>query len=102
MKRIDLLLSASLVVARVCAMSVAGAQDSRSKVTLKVPSHEPVAANAAERGDLAALRKAIAAGADVNAPQGDGMTALHWAAERGDAALTTTLLAAHADVKAKT
>ncbi len=37
-------------------------------------------------------------GADVNAPQGDGMTALHWAAERGDAELTNMLIYGGANV----
>ena len=34
----------------------------------------------------------------MNVPQGDGMTALHWASERGDAALVEILLNAGADV----
>ena len=54
------------------------------------------------KGDVAAVRKLIAQRADVNAAQGDGMTALHWAAERGDTALTSLLLKAHANVKAVT
>jgi ankyrin repeat protein len=41
-------------------------------------------------------------GADVNAAQGDGMTALHWAAERGDAALAEMLVYAGANVEAET
>ena len=32
------------------------------------------------RGDAAAVRALLKQGADVNAAQGDGMTALHWAA----------------------
>ena len=59
-------------------------------------------ADAAMRGDVETVRKLIKQGASVNAAQGDGMTALHWAAERGDAALTDALLAAHANVKAVT
>lgn len=59
-------------------------------------------ADAAMKGDLARVRALIASGASVNAPQGDGMTALHWAAERGDSAMTVTLLRAHASVKATT
>ena len=39
-------------------------------------------ADAAMRGDVAAVRTLLQQGADVNAPQGDGMTALHWAAEQ--------------------
>ena len=41
-------------------------------------------ADAAMRGDVAAVATLLQQGADVNAAQGDGMTALHWAAERGD------------------
>jgi ankyrin repeat protein len=53
---------------------------------------------AASRGDLSTVRALIAAKADVNAAQGDGMTALHWAAERGDAAMAQLLLKAGAKV----
>ena len=41
--------------------------------------------DAAKTGDHEALRALLKQGADVNAVQGDGMTALHWAATRGDA-----------------
>ncbi len=40
--------------------------------------------------------------ADVNAAQGDGMTALHWAAMKNDAELAQTLLYAGANVRATT
>src|SRR5690348_11490884 len=51
-------------------------------------------ADAAERGDFAAVHALINQQADVNAPQADGMTALHWAAQHGDAE-TVELLIAH-------
>jgi ankyrin repeat protein len=51
-------------------------------------------ADAAARGDLEAVEALLAQGADVNAPQGDGMTALHWAAHRGDVSMMETLLRA--------
>ena len=41
-------------------------------------------------------------GVDVNAAQGDGMTALHWAAERGDAELADLLVYAGANIGAVT
>ena len=63
--------------------------------------HSPVA-DAAQRGDLEAVRQLLRAGADVNAPQGDGMTGLHWAAQRGDEALCEALLYAGARVDAGT
>ena len=56
-------------------------------------------ADAAMEGDIAAVRALLAGGADVNAAQGDGMTALHWAAERGDADLAAMLLYAGAVVE---
>ena len=55
---------------------------------------------AARAGDVAAVRALVADGADVDARQGDGTTALHWAAHRGDLALAEALLAADADVNA--
>ncbi|HET6959155.1 MAG TPA: ankyrin repeat domain-containing protein [Vicinamibacterales bacterium] len=61
----------------------------------------PVAA-AAMRSDAAAVRALVKDGKDVNAAQGDGMTALHWAAMHGDADLTSALLYAGANVRATT
>ena len=55
---------------------------------------------AARAGDVAAVRALVADGADVDARQGDGATALHWAAHRGDLTLAEALLAAGADVDA--
>jgi uncharacterized protein len=68
-------------------------------VTAVPPS--PVA-DAAMKGDLAAVRTLIVQGANVNAAHGDGMTALHWAAERGDSAMTAVLIRAKANVSATT
>ena len=65
------------------------------------PSESPVA-DAAMRGDRGAVRSLLAGGADVNAAQGDGMTALHWAAERGDVDMADMLLQAGATVEATT
>ena len=59
-------------------------------------------ADAAMRGDTAAVRTLIAQGSDVNAAQGDGMTALHWAALNGDVKTMDVLLAAKAKVDALT
>ena len=41
-------------------------------------------ADAAQKGDKAAVQKLILQKADVNAPQVDGATALHWAVYRQD------------------
>jgi ankyrin repeat protein len=59
-------------------------------------------ADAAMRGDVGAVRALIARRVDVNVPQGDGMTALHWAADRGDSTIAIELLRAKADVRART
>src|SRR5215471_13672899 len=59
-------------------------------------------ADAAMIGDRASVRTLLTSGEDVNAAQGDGMTALHWAARRGDAELVTMLLSAGANVRATT
>jgi uncharacterized protein len=59
-------------------------------------------ADAAMRGDIAAVKSLIKQGVDVGAAQGDGMTALHWAAERGDAELAEVLVYAGANVSAVT
>jgi ankyrin repeat protein len=56
-------------------------------------------ADAAEKKDRARVAALLKQGADVNAAQADGMTALHWAAYHEDVPLTTQLLkaGAHAD-----
>ena len=59
-------------------------------------------ADMAAKGDRAAVRALLKDGADVNAAQGDGTTALHWAAMKGDAELVQMLIVAGANVKATT
>lgn len=59
-------------------------------------------ADAAERSDTAAVRDLLRSGADVNAAQGDGMTALHWAAVNGDEELAGVLLYAGANTESTT
>jgi len=58
--------------------------------------------DAAMRGDRASVMALIKQGADVNAPQGDGVTALHWAARTADAELVKALVAAGANAGART
>jgi uncharacterized protein len=65
------------------------------------PAEAPVAAAAMQR-DRAAVRTLLKQGEDVNAAQGDGMTALHWAARHGDDELAQMLLYAGANVRATT
>ena len=55
-------------------------------------------ADAAEQPDKISVRKLLEAGVDVNAPQVDGTTALHWAAYHDDAEAVALLLRAGANV----
>ncbi|HEY7819457.1 MAG TPA: ankyrin repeat domain-containing protein, partial [Vicinamibacteria bacterium] len=64
-------------------------------------SKTPVA-DAAKAGSHEIVRTLLQRGEDVNAAQGDGMTALHWAALAGDVDLARMLLYAGANVKATT
>jgi ankyrin repeat protein len=57
-------------------------------------------ADAAMRGEAAAVRALLTRNTDVNAPQADGATALHWAAYRGDQELAGLLIRAGANAKA--
>jgi ankyrin repeat protein len=63
---------------------------------------EAPVADAARRGDMDAVRQLLRDGADVNAAQPDGMSALHWAAERGDVQLAQMLLYAGASTETVT
>ena len=63
---------------------------------------ESPVADAAMRGDAEEVRVLIERGLDVNAPQGDGMTALHWAAQGESLEITRMLLDAGADPAAVT
>ena len=56
------------------------------------------AADAAQRNDIAALRGMVTRRIDVNAPQADGTTALHWAAHWNDVEAARLLIAAGAKV----
>jgi uncharacterized protein len=56
-------------------------------------------ADAVMRGDQAAVEKLVEQHADVNAPQADGATALHWAVFRSDKAMVDLLLRAGANAK---
>jgi ankyrin repeat protein len=56
-------------------------------------------ADAVMHGDTTVVRKLVEQHADVNAPQADGATALHWAAFRSDKEMVEILLHAGANPK---
>lgn len=66
-----------------------------------VPPESPIA-NAAMQDDTEEVRSLLRSGADVNAAQGDGMTALHWAAENDNDELAVMLIHAGANLGAVT
>ncbi len=85
----QLLLAGLLMMATAFASPAAAASDS------------PLA-DAARDGDVERVRALIAERANLNAAQGDGMTALHWAAFNDDHEIARLLLAADAEVMVRT
>ena len=71
-------------------------------LSVGISAAESPIADAASRGDREAVKALLKKAADVNAAQGDGMTALHWAAMSGDAEMTQMLLVAGANVRSTT
>jgi ankyrin repeat protein len=82
-------------------LNAAGALCLTLLLAAAVAPDSPVA-DAAMRGDVDQVRALLRVGADVNAAQGDGMTALHWAAESGDVGLAQVLIYAGANLEAQT
>ena len=64
------------------------------------PNGRAPVADAAEKMDGARVRALLKQRADVNVPQVDGMTALHWATYHGDVALARELIRAGASANA--
>ena len=73
-----------------------------SSVLLQAQASKAPVADAAMAKNAALLRQLLKGGADANASQGDGMSALHWAAMHGDAAMTEMLLVSGANPRATT
>ena len=89
--------SKSLVVGFCAAMFLAAL----GQVSVATAADAPLA-DAAMRGDQAAVRSLLDQQVDVNRAQGDGTTALHWAAYHDDLEMARLLTAAGADVSAQT
>jgi len=66
--------------------------------SLGAAGKEALLADAVQRGDRQAVLALLKTRADVNAPQSDGATALHWAAYLDDADTTALLIRAGAKV----
>ncbi|HXI26815.1 MAG TPA: ankyrin repeat domain-containing protein [Vicinamibacterales bacterium] len=71
-----------------------------SAVTLSAAGADAPLADAMEKMDRAAVHALLQRRADVNAPQVDGMTALHWAAYQDDVESVELLVRSGASVKA--
>ncbi len=71
-------------------------------ILLSAATGDTRVAEAAMKGDRVTVRALLKQAADVNAAQGDGMTALHWAALKGDAEMADLLIYAGANLKATT
>src|SRR2546422_10355859 len=71
-----------------------------STVTLLGVGSDAVLADAAEKMDRRTIRTLLQRRVDVNAPQVDGMTALHWATYQDDLETVDLLVRAGANVKA--
>ena len=83
-----------------CFVSAVSALLLLATATCAYANAEPDLVAAVRTGDLAAVRSLIGSETDVDAPQGDGATALHWAAHRSDLEATELLLEAGAEVNA--
>src|SRR4051812_3380637 len=79
----------SLAVALLCLLTTSAFSASTSPL-----------ADAAEKSDLAAIRTLLKKQSEVDAPQPDGMTALHWAVYHGDIEAAKILIQHKANVAA--
>ena len=70
-------------------------------IVAATPFESPVA-DAAQAGDVEQVRVLLQQGADVNAAQSDGLTALHWAALNNNREIVDLLLYAGATIKPHT
>jgi len=71
-----------------------------STVGLRAAGSDALLADAAEKLDRAKIRTLLQQRVDVNTPQVDGMTALHWATYQDDLEIAERLVRAGAHVNA--
>jgi ankyrin repeat protein len=90
------------IVRVIFVLFLATAVNAVNVVVSATPESPTPVADAAMHRDAQAVRSLLRQGGDVNAAQGDGMTALHWAAMQGDGDLAGVLLYAGANVRATT
>ena len=93
-RKLLLLLAVTTLVASV---SLHGSA-SGSTGSARARTGEPELIQTVKAGDPEAVRRLLAQGVDVNAPQGDGATALHWAVHRDDRETADLLIRAEANV----
>lgn len=95
-------LATGVASAVICA-SAFGAISAESGAAIVVePAAPSPLADAAQRRDFVAVKALLAKKADVNQPQADGTTALHWAARWDNLDAARMLIKAHANVNAAT
>ena len=83
-------------------VGLAGAVLAIGLLTGAILPDDPALLEAIREGDVAAVRSLLQEGADPNAAQGDGLSALHLAAQEGRLDIAELLLSAGAEVDAKT
>src|SRR5215472_16085599 len=84
----------------VVAVAVLAVKLGAATVVATTPEPSPLA-DAVQHGDPQRVQALLKSKVDVNAPQPDGATALHWAAYRSDSESTAALIRAGANVNAR-
>src|ERR1043165_1340509 len=84
----------------VIAVDVLAVKLAAATVVAPTPEPSPLA-DAVQHGDAQRVQALLKSKVDVNAPQPDGATALHWAAYKSDSGSTAALIRAGANVNAR-
>ena len=88
------------LVMNVVARTSEAAAPGESQLTVEVNGRRAPLIEAVKRRDVSSIHAWLGRGADVNAPEPDGTTALHWAARLGERDIVDLLLGADASVTA--